>query len=79
MLGARSALFVPAKNIGLIIVDEEHESSYKQDESPSYHLRDMAVMYANILNIPIILGSATPSVVCSYNAERSKYVLHSLV
>ncbi|MDE7314654.1 MAG: primosomal protein N' [Mucispirillum sp.] len=78
MLGARSALFVPAKNIGLIIVDEEHESSYKQDEAPSYHLRDMAVMYANILNIPIILGSATPSVESIYNAESGKYVLHSL-
>lgn len=79
MLGARSALFVPAKNIGLIIVDEEHESSYKQDESPSYHLRDMAVMYANILNIPIILGSATPSVESIYNAESGKYILHTLL
>ncbi len=79
MLGARSALFVPAKNIGLIIVDEEHEHSYKQDESPSYHLRDMAVMYGNILNIPIILGSATPSAESIYNAECGKYVLHSLL
>lgn len=79
MLGARSALFVPAKDIGLIIIDEEHESSYKQDESPSYHLRDMAVMYANILNIPIILGSATPSVESIYNAENGKYVFHTLL
>ena len=78
MLGARSALFVPAKDLGLIIVDEEHESSYKQDESPSYHLRDMAVMYANILNIPVILGSATPSVESIYNAECGKYILHTL-
>ena len=79
MLGARSALFIPAKNIGLIIVDEEHESSYKQDESPAYNLRDMAVLYANILNIPIILGSATPSVESIYNAESGKYILHTLL
>ena len=78
MLGARSALFIPAKNIGLIIVDEEHESSYKQDESPAYNLRDMAVLYANILNIPIILGSATPSIESLYNAENQKYILHEL-
>lgn len=79
MLGARSALFVPAKNIGLIIVDEEHENSYKQDESPAYHLRDMAVLYANILNIPIVLGSATPSVESIYNAQCDKYTIHSLL
>ncbi len=79
MLGARSALFVPAKNIGLIIVDEEHENSYKQDEAPSYHLRDMAVLYANILNIPIMLGSATPSIESIYNVECGKYILHSLL
>lgn len=79
MIGARSALFVPAQNLGLIIIDEEHESSYKQDESPAYHLRDMAVMYANILNIPIILGSATPSVESIHNAESGKYIFHSLL
>ena len=73
MIGARSALFVPAQNIGLIIVDEEHESTYKQDNAPSYHLRDMAVLYASILKIPIILGSATPSVESMYNARIGKY------
>lgn len=78
MLGARSALFIPAKNIGLIIVDEEHESSYKQDESPAYNLRDMAVLYGNLLNIPVILGSATPSVESLYNASINKYILHQL-
>lgn len=78
MLGARSALFIPAKNIGLIIVDEEHESSYKQDESPAYNLRDMAVLYGSILNIPVILGSATPSIESLYNAKTNKYILHEL-
>lgn len=78
MLGARSALFIPAKNIGLIIVDEEHESSYKQDESPAYNLRDMAVLYGSMLNIPVILGSATPSVESFYNAKTNKYILHEL-
>ena len=78
MIGARSALFIPAKNIGLIIVDEEHETSFKQDEAPSYHLRDMAVLYGNILNIPVILGSATPSIESLYNAETGKYILHTL-
>lgn len=78
MLGARSSLFIPAKNIGLIIVDEEHESSYKQDESPAYNLRDMAVLYGSILNIPVILGSATPSIESLYNAKTNKYILHEL-
>ncbi len=76
LIGARSALFIPANNIGLIIVDEEHEQSYKQEESPSYHLRDMAIMYAQILNIPIIMGSATPSVDSMYNVSTGKYILH---
>lgn len=78
MLGARSSIFVPAKNIGLIIVDEEHESSFKQEEAPSYNLRDMAVLYASILNIPVILGSATPSLESIYNALNGKYTLHEL-
>lgn len=78
MLGARSSIFVPAKNIGLIIVDEEHESSFKQEEAPAYNLRDMAVLYASILNIPVILGSATPSLESIYNALNGKYTLHEL-
>lgn len=73
VIGARSALFIPSDNIGLIIIDEEHESSFKQEESPSYHLRDMAVMYADILNVPVVLGSATPSLESYYNAFNNKY------
>jgi len=78
MLGARSALFVPAKEIGLIIVDEEHESSYKQEEIPSYQLRDMAVLYSKILDIPVILSSATPSLESWANAKSEKYIYHSI-
>jgi len=72
LIGARSALFVPPHNIGLIIVDEEHESSYKQEETPAYNLRDMAVLYSKIFNIPVVLGSATPSVESYYNAHDGK-------
>ncbi|ADD67962.1 primosomal protein N' [Denitrovibrio acetiphilus DSM 12809] len=78
MLGARSSLFVPAKEIGLIIVDEEHESSYKQDEIPSYQLRDMSVLYGKILKIPVILASATPSLESWANAKSGKYLYHSI-
>jgi primosomal protein N' (replication factor Y) len=74
VVGARSSLFAPMKDIGLIIVDEEQESSYKQDDpAPRYHARDAAVMYANILNIPVILGSATPSLESYYLAALNKY------
>ncbi|MGA1846487.1 replication restart helicase PriA [Deferribacter abyssi] len=73
LIGTRSALFVPAGNIGLIIVDEEHENTLKQDESPYIHLRDMAILYAKYLNVPIILGSATPSVESFYNCRTGKY------
>ncbi|KAA0257973.1 primosomal protein N' [Deferribacter autotrophicus] len=78
LLGTRSALFIPADNIGLIIVDEEHENTLKQDESPYMHLRDMAVLYAKQLNIPIILGSATPSVESFYNCRIGKYNYYHL-
>lgn len=78
LIGARSALFVPAKNLGLIIVDEEHEQSFKQEESPPYHLRDMAVLYGNILNIPVIMGSATPSAESIHNVKSDKYILHTM-
>lgn len=78
MLGARSALFIPAKEIGMIIVDEEHESSYKQDEIPSYQLRDMAVLYGKILDIPALLASATPSLESWSNAKNGKYRYHSI-
>ncbi len=61
IVGARSAIFAPAKRIGMIVVDEEHESSYKQDQIPRYHARDVAIKRAQIEGIPILLGSATPS------------------
>lgn len=79
VIGARSALFCPAQNLGLIIVDEEHDSSYKQsDEIPCYHGRDTAVMRAYIEKCTVILGSATPSIESMHNATSKKYVLHEL-
>lgn len=78
VIGARSALFAPLKNPGLIIVDEEHDSSYKQDSSPRYYARDAAIIRSKINNIPVVLGSATPSIESFYNAEKGKYILHEL-
>jgi primosomal protein N' (replication factor Y) (superfamily II helicase) len=73
IIGARSALFLPYDNLGGIITDEEHESSYKQDDNASYHARDMAVLRAKIENIPIILSSATPSLESLANVAAHKY------
>ncbi|MBU6383882.1 MAG: primosomal protein N' [Verrucomicrobia bacterium] len=79
VIGARSALFCPAQNLGLIIVDEEHDSSYKQsDEIPCYHGRDVAVMRAHMESCTVLLGSATPSIESRYNASIGKYQLHEL-
>ena len=78
VVGARSALFLPFTNLRLIIVDEEHDSSFKQDEGPIYNGRDMAVVRANLEKIPIILCSATPSVESLYNTQSGKYKLYSL-
>ena len=73
VVGARSALFLPYADLGLIIVDEEHDQAYKQDEGAHYHARDMAVVRAHIAKIPIVLASATPSVETEVNARKGRY------
>lgn len=79
VIGARSSLFAPMPNLGLIILDEEHEPSFKQsDEAPRYHAREVAIMRAKILNIPIVMGSATPSIESYYNAVNGKFELSYL-
>lgn len=73
VVGARSALFLPYQNLGLIIVDEEHDQAYKQEDGVIYHARDMAVVRASIAKIPVILASATPSLETMLNAWDEKY------
>src|SRR3954452_5496778 len=73
VVGARSALFLPYADLGLIIVDEEHDQAYKQDDGAHYHARDMAVVRAHIAKIPIILASATPSLESEVNARKGRY------
>ncbi len=73
LLGTRSALFTPLKNPGLIILDEEHDSSYKQQEGFRFSARDAAIMRAKQLNIPVVLGSATPSLESLHNATQQRY------
>ena len=73
VVGARSALFLPYADLGLIVVDEEHDQAYKQDEGAHYHARDMAVVRAHIAKIPIVLASATPSVETEVNARKGRY------
>lgn len=73
VIGTRSALFTPFKHLGLIVIDEEHDGSYKQQEGFRYHARDLAVVRAQFENIPIILGSATPSLESLYNTQKGKY------
>jgi primosomal protein N' (replication factor Y) (superfamily II helicase) len=78
VIGARSAIFAPVDPLGLIIVDEEHEHSYKQEESPRYHARDVAVVRGQMENAVVVLGSATPSMESYHNAQRGKYELLDL-
>jgi len=78
IIGTRSALFLPIQNLGLIIIDEEHDASFKQQEGFRYCARNMAVLLAQQQNIPIVLGSATPSFESLYNVQQKKYTLLSL-
>ena len=78
VVGPRSAIFAPVANLGLIVVDEEHDPSYKQDETPRYHARDVAVMRARFEGARIVLGSATPSLESWLNAQQHKYELASV-
>jgi primosomal protein N' (replication factor Y) len=75
VIGARSAIFAPVDPLGLIIVDEEHEHSYKQEEAPRYHARDVAVLRGQMERAIVVLGSATPSLESFYNVQRKKYAL----
>ncbi|MDT3685333.1 MAG: primosomal protein N' [Pseudorhodoplanes sp.] len=78
IVGARSALFLPYADLGLIIVDEEHDQAYKQEDGIHYHARDMAVVRAHEAQIPVILSSATPAVETEVNARRGRYIRLSL-
>jgi primosomal protein N' (replication factor Y) len=78
VVGTRSSIFAPVQNLGLIVVDEEHDQSYKQEETPRYNGRDVAIVRAQAAGACVILGSATPSLESRYNAQRGKYKLLTL-
>ncbi|MFT5659101.1 MAG: primosomal protein N' (replication factor Y) [Gammaproteobacteria bacterium] len=79
MLGTRSSLFSQSERLGLIIIDEEHDSSYKQEDGIRYHARDVAIKRAQMLDIPIVLGTATPSLESLNNCDREHYYLYQLL
>ncbi len=78
VVGTRSGVFAPVRDLGLIVVDEEHDQSYKQEETPRYNGRDVAIVRAQAAGACIVLGSATPSLESRYNAQRGKYILLEL-
>jgi primosomal protein N' (replication factor Y) len=78
VVGTRSGVFAPVRNLGLIVVDEEHDQSYKQEETPRYNGRDVAIVRAQAAGACVILGSATPSLESRYNVDRGKYTLLEL-
>lgn len=78
MIGPRSAIFTPFPNLGLIIIDEEHEAAYKSETVPKYHARETAIMRAGLTDATVILGSATPSMESFYRASNGEYMLHRL-
>jgi primosomal protein N' (replication factor Y) len=78
VVGTRSAVFAPVSDLALLIVDEEHDSSYKQEETPRYHARDVAVVRAKMAHAVVVLGSATPSLESYFNAKKNKYALVEL-
>src|SRR5699024_5683327 len=78
VVGARSAVFAPFENLGIIIIDEEHETTYKQEEAPRYHARDVAIKRGEYNQCPIILGSATPTLESFARARKDVYTLLSL-
>lgn len=78
VVGARSAIFAPFENLGMIIIDEEHESSYKQEENPRYHARDVAIYRAKLHQCPVVLGSATPTLETFARAQKGVYKLLTL-
>ncbi|MBR1925280.1 MAG: primosomal protein N' [Clostridia bacterium] len=79
VVGARSAIFAPLKNIGIIIIDEEHDGSYKSDSNPRFYTHDIAEFRAKYNNCPLVLGSATPSIDSYYKAKTGEYELHELL
>ena len=79
MIGPRSALFAPFQNLGLIIIDEEHDTSYKSEKTPKYHAREVAIERARLEGARVVLGSATPSIESYYKAKQGEYKLFSLL